>query len=160
MNQMIPSSEKVARILNPEWIQDGVLMHEAYHLRVGETYISVNRPSVSSYDNDVSDFVRNHPSFSYEGDKYKRSLLGVDDIRNINVVFEGIEAHVNVEVEPRDVHYKSHAGIFIYLDNEGLQGDRIGFFKPLPANISASPFQLRVQGRLLKLARQHFVRLT
>ena len=125
MNQMIPSSEKVARILNPEWIQDGVLMHEAYHLRVGETYISVNRPSVSSYDNDVSDFVRNHPSFSYEGDKYKRSLLGVDDIRNINVVFEGIEAHVNVEVEPRDVHYKSHAGIFTRFENKNIKNGQL-----------------------------------
>lgn len=57
MMENVSSSEKVARILNPEWIEDGILMHEAFMLRDGETYISVNRPSVDSYDKDVTDFV-------------------------------------------------------------------------------------------------------
>lgn len=49
----VPNSEDVARILSTEWIVDGKLSNVAFTLRPHETYISVNRPAISSYNNDV-----------------------------------------------------------------------------------------------------------
>ncbi len=62
---MYPPVEDVARIINPEWIEDGELMHEAFMLNVGETYISVNRPSINSYVDDVTDFINKHPDYMF-----------------------------------------------------------------------------------------------
>ena len=53
----VDSSEKVARILSTEWFVDGQLMNIAFTLLEGETYISVNRPVISTYDSDVAGFV-------------------------------------------------------------------------------------------------------
>ena len=50
MEQSILDSETVARILKRDWFDDGKLMHVAFALRNGETYISVNRLAIASYN--------------------------------------------------------------------------------------------------------------
>ena len=57
MSKSIVDSENVTRILRRDWFDEGKLMHVAFALRNAETYISVNRPSVSSFRKDVKDFV-------------------------------------------------------------------------------------------------------
>ena len=74
MGNRVEGSEQVARILNNDWFEDGRLMHLAFALNYGETYLSVNRLAVPTCPSDVKSFVE--------------------------------------EVEPRDFHTKSHAGIF------------------------------------------------
>lgn len=59
----VDSSEKVARILSSEWFVDGQLMNVAYTLLEGETYISVNRPVINTYDSDVAGFVAKHGKY-------------------------------------------------------------------------------------------------
>jgi hypothetical protein len=44
-------------------------------------------------------------------DSYLRALLDVADIRAISVEVDGLKVDANVEVEPRDIHTQSHAGI-------------------------------------------------
>lgn len=149
--ETVSSSEKVARILNPEWIEDGILMHEAFMLRDGETYISVNRPSVDSYDKDVTDFINKHPDYAFDTDKYKRALLGVGEIRDINVAFDEVEAKIDVEVEPRDAHYKSHAGIFTRLDHKNLKKGQL-IDVQAEENVSADSILLEVRMNLLDIS--------
>ena len=125
MDDTIASSENVARILNPNWIENGELMFEAFKLRKGETYISVNRPAIESYNKDVNDFISSHPEYLFDGGMCKRALLSVESIRNIDVTVEGVEAKINVEVEPRNAHYKSHAGIFTRIRNKNVKGGQL-----------------------------------
>ena len=153
---VIDNSANVARaIFSPQMIDaSGNITRAAFSLRHNENYISVCLMNVMSWMDDVKSIPNNK-----DRELVGYAVLNAGDIRN--QAFQYKKHHVTFDiVDKHSENNKSHAGIFIYLDNEGLKGDRIGFFKPLPANISASPLQLRVQGRLLKLARQHFVRLT
>lgn len=118
---LIQDSENVARLLNNEWISGDRILQAAFQLRHGETYLSVNRPAVSSYNADVSAFVAAHPSYACGGNTYRRALLGVGDIRQIRVSEGQISALVDVEVEPRDTHTLSHAGIFTRLQGRNLK---------------------------------------
>ena len=113
-NSKIDDSEDVARMISSEWIVDGILQQTAFMLNPKETYLSVNRPCVDSYEEDVSKFVSNHERFRFENDSYKRALLSVLDVRSIKVYNDSEELlNVNIEVEARNVHTKSHAGIFV-----------------------------------------------
>lgn len=58
----VGSHEKVARILSREWVVEGVLTNAAFTLRPKETYVSVNRPAIATYDSDVASFVIEHPT--------------------------------------------------------------------------------------------------
>lgn len=113
-NSIISSSENVARILSSDWVVGGEIQHTAFMLKTNETYISVNRPAIETFNNDVAAFISSHPCFCVPdtNDTYQSAILNVGDIRNINVEHDGKTIDINVEVEPRDVHTKSHAGIF------------------------------------------------
>lgn len=50
-------SESIVRILNQDWFEDCELMHVAFALRRNETYLSVNRPEIEIFSNDVAEFV-------------------------------------------------------------------------------------------------------
>ena len=151
----IVNGANVARaIFSPQMIDaSGNITRAAFSLRHNENYISVCQMNVMSWMDDVKSIPIN---------KYRElvgyAALNVGEVRN--QAFQYKKHHVTFDVVDKHTeNNKSHAGIFIFLDGEGLKGDRSGLFKPLPANISAPPLQLRVQGRLLQLARQHFVRL-
>ena len=74
---MVADTEDVARILRRNWVVDGILQHYAFDMRRNETYISVNRPAVSSYVDDVRKFVESHPDFCFDSDEpaYMRALI-------------------------------------------------------------------------------------
>jgi hypothetical protein len=112
---IVGSNENVVRILSKDWVANGIVQQTAFTLRDDETYISVNRPTVASYITDVASFIRRHKNFmSAEGSifSYQRANLNVGDVRGISVVVDGQPLAIDVEVEPRDVFTKSHAGIF------------------------------------------------
>ena len=107
MKAIVDNSETIVRILHRYWVVDGVLQTNAFALDEGETYISVNRPIIDSCESDISSFVRNHPLYRVSGTdcKYRRAEMSVADVRALSVSFEGKNADVSVEVEPRDAHY-------------------------------------------------------
>jgi hypothetical protein len=145
----VGSSEKVARILSTEWFVDGQLMNVAFTLLEGETYISVNRPAISTYDSDVAGFVTKHGKYLFGTDNYKRAILSVSDIRDIKVDAFGEPLKINVEVEPRDSHTKSHAGIFTRYENKNVKrGDTLSL---LEKEISADDVLIKVRTQLLNM---------
>ncbi len=84
-NIQISSGESVARILSKEWFVRDKLLSTAFALEQGETYLSVNRPAIDTYDSDVASFVKNHATYAFENDTYKRALLNVGEVRGIDV---------------------------------------------------------------------------
>lgn len=145
----VGSSEKVARILSTEWFVDGQLMNVAFTLLEGETYISVNRPAISTYDSDVAGFVTKHGKYLFGTDNYKRAILSVSDIRDIKVDAFGEPLKINVEVEPRDNHTKSHAGIFTRYENKNVK--RSDTLSLLEKEISADDVLIKVRTQLLNM---------
>lgn len=146
----VDSSEKVARILSTEWFLDGQLMNIAFTLLEGETYISVNRPVISTYDSDIASFVAKHDKYLFGTDNYKRAILSVSDVRAIKVDAFGEPLKINVEVEPRDSHTKSHAGIFTRYENKNVKrGDTLSHFDK---DISADDVLIKVRTQLLKMS--------
>ncbi len=65
MGNRVEGSEQVARILNNDWFEDGRLMHLAFALNYGETYLSVNRLAVPTCPSDVKSFVESHSKYSH-----------------------------------------------------------------------------------------------
>lgn len=120
----IDSKESIARLLNREWIVNGVLQQTAFQLRPGETYLSVNRTSIETYNSDVAEFIDEHPNFKTGNDSntYCRALMNVGEVRGMELSFKGNTLNVNVEVEPRATHTKSHAGIFARFQGKNLKG--------------------------------------
>ena len=151
-NLIVPPVEDVARILSPEWIEDGELMHEAFMLNVGETYISVNRPSINSYVDDVTDFINKHPDYMFCENLYKRAMLNVGDIQSIDISLEGVNAKINVEVESRDIHTKSHAGIFTRFQDKNVKRGQTLKVGKLFNGISADTVLLEVRMNLLGIS--------
>ena len=150
----INSDENVTRILSNGWVVDGALQHTAFILREGETYISVNRPAVVSYASDVISFVKTHKNFiTTQGDaiSYQRANLNVGNIRNIAIIVEGQPLAIDVEVEPRNVFTKSHAGIFTRYDNKNVKmGSTLAVSQE--KDISADLVLLKVRLALVRLS--------
>ena len=151
----IDNNEKVVRILHKDWVMDGQLQITAFALRQGESYVSVNRPVIDTFLSDVSDFVSKHADYKVS-DKgslvYCQAGLDVSAVRNIKVELGQLSADVSVEVEPRDMHYKSHAGIFTRYDDKNIKGgqeivqDKYDRLMPVRAILQ------KVQHQLLALA--------
>jgi hypothetical protein len=123
----VDNNETVVRILHKDWVVDGQLQITAFALRQGESYISVNRPAIDAFQSDVSDFLSKHSDYkvSDEGSlTYRQAGLDVFSVRNIKVELGQLSADVSVEVEPRDAHYKSHAGIFTRYDDKNIKGEQ------------------------------------
>ena len=153
LQNKVEDSESVARIVSSEWIVDGVLQQTAFMLNPKETYLSVNRPYIESYDDDVFKFVSSHEDFLFEERAYKRALLSVSDIRNIKVLDEAQQLlNINVEVEPRDVHTKSHAGIFVRSGSTNITLDRKTPESATSKAVSADMVLQEVRWELLDLA--------
>ena len=150
----IDNREDVARILANDWVINGVLQQTAFTLRDGETYVSVNRPAVTSFNSDVTSFVRNHKNFRCESQgsvSYQRAILNVGDIRSIAVTHDEQPLSINVEVEPRDIFTKSHAGIFTRYGQKNIKkGDVLTFDNV--ADVSADIVLLKVRLALLRLS--------
>lgn len=151
---IIPSSESVVRLLSSDWIVEGELQHTAFMLKADETYISVNRPAVDTYSQDVASFLSTHPSYCVAGtdDSYRCALLNVGDVRAINVEYEDKIMDINVEIEPRDVHTKSHAGIFTRYHSENIRNGKVLKYRSFGEEVSADRILLEVRFQLLSIA--------
>lgn len=151
----VDNSETVVRILHKEWIVDGQLQITAFALRQGESYISVNRPVIDTFLSDVSDFVSKHADYKVS-DKgsltYRQASLSVSAVRNIKVELGQLAADVSVEVEPRDAHYKSHAGIFTRYDEKNIKGGQESIQDKNDCLMPVRAILQKVQHQLLALS--------
>jgi len=154
METSISDSEIVARILKRDWFDDGKLMHVAFALRHGESYISVNRLSVDSFENDVRTFVKTHPDYAFgeESNEYCSANLNVGDVRDISVVLDGGEIDIDVDVESRDAHVRSHAGIFTRYNSINLKTGSAISLDGKKVAVSADDILLKVRLQLLRKA--------
>ena len=149
----VSSEENVARILSKEWFVRGKLTSAAFALEQGESYLSVNRTAINTYDNDVAMFVNNHNSYAFDDNtKYKRALLNVGDVRGIDVKTDHVEMKINVEVEPRDIHTKSHAGIFTRFQDKNIKKGQWLKAGPTAEEVSADTILLEVRKQLKSLS--------
>ena len=150
----ISNTESVARIMRNAWVIDGNIQHTAFLLRRGETYISVNRPAIQSYDSDVKGFVTSHPDFyaDQRHDKYIRAMLNVGEIRAMRIDYASITLNVNVEVVPRDIFTKSHAGIFTRHQNKNIKNGDTLYIKSLDTDVSADEILLEVRSNLVDIS--------
>ena len=161
----VDNNETVVRILHKEWVVDGQLQVTAFALRQGESYISVNRPSIDTFTSDVSDFVSKHADYkvSDEGSlTYRQASLDVSAVRNIKVELGQLSADVSVEVEPRDAHYKSHAGIFTRYNEKIIKGGQESIQDKNDCLMPVRAILQKVQHQLLALStlEQHEINLS
>ena len=151
----VDDKETVVRILHKEWIVDGQLQITAFALRQGESYISVNRPVIDTFLSDVSDFVSKHADYKVS-DKgsltYRQASLSVSAVRNIKVELGQLAADVSVKVEPRDAHYKSHAGIFTRCDEKNIKGGQESIQDKNDCLMPVRAILQKVQHQLLALS--------
>ena len=148
----ISSDENVARLISSEWMQEGVLQPVAFTLDKGESYLSVNRPAIESYDTDVASFVKTHPLYGVSGLSYFRALLNVGEVRGIKAQVGETTLSTEVEVEPRDSYTKSHAGIFVRYQNKNVKRGQMIKISHVSEEISSDTILLEVRTQLLELA--------
>lgn len=151
----VASDETIVRLLHREWVVDGVLQQTAFELRNGETYISVNRPAVETFDDDVRDFISTHPSYKVApfSHDYNRAKLLVSEVRDIKVEFGSERVDIEVAVEPRASHVKSHAGIFVHLEGKNIKGGQKTSVAVRDGRvISSAAILQKVRWTLLRLA--------
>jgi len=151
----VDNNETVVRILHKEWVIDGQLQITAFALRQGESYISVNRPAIDTFSSDVSDFVSKHADYKVSDEdllKYRQASLDVSAVRNIKVELDQLSAEVSVEVEPRDAHYKSHAGIFTRYDEKNIKGGQESIQDKNDCLMPVKAILQKVQHQLLALS--------
>lgn len=154
MGNIVSNTEIVSRILKRDWFDDGKLMHVAFALRKGESYISVNRLSVDSYEKDVLVFIRNHPAYAFDENlkEYCSANLNVKDVRAIHVTLDEESLDIDVDVEPRAHSVKSHAGIFTRYGNANLKPGELVYISKNNENIAADAILLKMRLELLHIA--------
>ena len=161
----VDNNETIVRILHKDWVVDGLLQITAFALRQGESYISVNRPSIDTFPSDVSDFVSKHADYKVSDESsltYQQASLDVSAVRNIKVELDQLSAEVSVEVEPRDAHYKSHAGIFTRYDEKNIKGGQETIQDKNDSLMPVRAILQKVQHQLLTLStlEQHEISLS
>ena len=152
VDNQVSSEENVARILSKEWFVRGKLTSVAFALEQGESYLSVNRTAIDTYDSDVAMFVKNHNSYAFDDSTYKRALLNVGDVRGIDVKVDHVEMKIDVEVEPRDIHTKSHAGIFTRIQDKNIKKGQLLKAGPTAEEVSGDTILLEVRKQLKGLS--------
>ena len=147
-------SEVISRVIRREWLVDGVLQQTAYTLNPNETYLSVNRPAIDTYDADVQSFVISHDDFQFDnGKKYHCAVMPVSGVRGIKVMDDNnTPLTIEVEVEPRDVHTKSHAGIFVRSGAQNVLSGRSLMSTAVPGAVSVDMILQDIRWELLSLS--------
>ena len=152
---IVSDDEDIVRILHREWVVEGKIQLNAFSLRPGESYISVNRPIVDTYEDDVSSFVNKHLGFkiSDSGSTYQRARMKTGLVRETTVSLGKKSIKISVEVEARSMNFKSHAGVFTRYKGKNIKKGQDtmllmdeGKHIPIPAILQ------KVQHHLLKLS--------
>lgn len=160
---VVGNDEQIVRILHRDWIVDGILQISAFALRDKETYLSVNRSAIETFSDDVYDFIMSHSAFKTVDDSntYQRANLIVGEVRSISVSLKEKVADLAVEVEPRDSHYKSHAGIFTRIKGKNIKGKQQDTIATQEGEtISYEAIQMKVQYALLSVSKLEFCSLS
>jgi hypothetical protein len=97
-------------------------------------------------------FVKNHSCYAFDDNTYKRALLNVGDVRGIAVKVDQVEMKIDVEVEPRDSHTKSHAGIFTRFQNKNIKKGQLLKAGPTSEEVSGDTILLEVRKELKSLS--------
>lgn len=123
----VKDDEKIVRILHRDWVVDGEVQINAFALRQNETYISVNRPIIDSFSNDILDFVTKHHEYLVSDDSacFRQAVLISGEVRNIKIELGMQAAEVSIDIEPRDKNYQSHAGILTCYGEKNLKGGQL-----------------------------------
>ena len=100
----------------------------------------------------MASFVKNHNSYAFDENTYKRALLNVGDVRGIDVKTDHVEMKINVEVEPRDIHTKSHAGIFTRFQDKNIKKGQFLKAGPTAVEVSGDSILLEVRKQLQDLS--------
>lgn len=151
----IGQKEDIVRILFRDWVIDDRLQLNAFALRPGESYLSVNRLAVESSFSDIHDFVNHHPDYMIPGEtgKCHLAVIRVRDIHDLSISYMEWIASLTVEVEPRSAHYKSHAGIFTRVRGRNLKrGQQLELLANNGQKVSYGEIELKVQLNLVRLA--------
>lgn len=154
-NDAINLSEQIVRLLHRDWIVEGVLQATAFVLDNNETYLSVNRLSINSFQSDVAAFLSKHPMYKVidNGNQYNCAELYVAAVCNISTQFNSQLASLSVEVEPRNAHIPSHAGIFTRINGKNIKGgDNTEYKTDDEKTISSDVILLKVRMQLLHLS--------
>ena len=116
--------------------------------------MSVNRPAVDTYDADVQSFVSSHASFQFgNGKKYRCASMQVSGVRSIKVYDESDQPlAIEVEVEPRNIYTKSHAGIFVRFSGQNVISGRSLLVDSVSEAVSADIILQDVRWELLDLS--------
>lgn len=114
---VVADEEDVARMLfSPLFICEGILSQKAFTLEAAtnESYISVLRPSISSFNADMEGIRKDGNTL------YGYALLNVGEIKNPQIVFP---KSMKLDVLPRNAgKRKSHAGIFATISGTKVKG--------------------------------------
>lgn len=152
----LDNNENVARaVFSPLMIdENGNLSRAAFSLRHNEDYISVAQINVSTWLNDIFSIPENanRKLFGY-------CVLNVQLVRNL--AFQYKKYQVGYEVcEKHSETNKSHAGIYVLLDNAVLKGDKKNILKNIPEDVAVDTFTMRYQQKLVNIAQENFIKLS
>jgi hypothetical protein len=152
--ERVSSEESIARLVSTEWVLNGILQPTAFTLNQGESYLSVNRPAVETYDSDVAAFIQAHPSFRIvpEEPLYYRAMMNVGEVRSCDIKVGQMQIKIDVDVEPRDLHTKSHAGIFTRYEDKNLRLGQTFQINASAETISTDSVLLEVRTYLMDIA--------
>lgn len=87
----------------------------------------------------------------------EQCFLNVGEIRSQGFILSEHQVALDV-LDKSTAKSRSHAGIILSIDGLSLRGDKAMGLKIMPEDTCATPLMLRVQGRLLRLARKHYVK--
>lgn len=146
--------ETIVRVIRQEWLVDGVLQQTAYTLNPSETYLSVNRPAIDTFESDIHTFVTSHDGFLFDdGNTCRLASMPVSGVRGIKIMDdENTPLAIDVEVEPRDVHAKSHAGIFVRTGDQNIVSGRSLLGTSIPEGVSVDMILQDIRWELLALS--------
>lgn len=152
MTEQILDSELVARVIfPPQMILDGTVMPAAFVLRptINEEYLSVLRIAVPSFNQDMKKLLYGRKRLFYGF-----AVMKVSDIHAIELREGDYMLMCRVKVTDNE-SFKSHAGIFVYLNNEQVTGAMS--FEHLATGGTQSHLLLAIRYRLAEIANNGLV---
>lgn len=100
----------------------------------------------------TASFIKSHPLYVVNDNSYYRAMLHVGDIRKVKAQVGETSLFAEVEVEPRDYHTKSHAGIFVRYQNMNVKRGKILNIGHTSEELSSDTILLEIRTQLLDLA--------
>jgi hypothetical protein len=150
-SNIINDNETVVRLISSEWIEDGYLLDAAFALAPKENYLSVLRPIISTFKEDLCYLVELHEDFKYDENHCQVASLNVNDVRSIKIINGSDVLNIDVVVEPRDKKLKSHAGIIVKSNDQYVINGR-NLNDSIPKDISADDILQEIQSDLREIA--------